>query len=60
MLRPRVQSFRDVHQQPAEKEQSQEREAHDDGKGGPVIFCRESILQIIDLRREIAGQEANW
>jgi len=60
ILCPDVQSFRDVHKQPAEEEQSAERQTHDYSERAPIVLCRECVLKVVDLSREIAGQETYW
>lgn len=55
MPHPIIQSLRNPHQQPTEKEQCQERKTHDPSKSVPVILHCVDTHQIADLDREVAG-----
>ena len=58
MFDPSIQYFSDVHQQSAEEEQCQKRNAHDDSKGIPII-SPSIVVQIFDLYRKIARHETD-
>jgi hypothetical protein len=53
-LDKRIQHISDPHQQPAEEEQSHERDGDDDREGVPVVLSG-VMLQVRDLHGEVAG-----
>ena len=55
----RIQSFGDIHEQPRKEEQSQEREAHDDGECVPINLPRVCVCEVRYLDGEIAGHETD-
>lgn len=57
-LEPRIQHLRDQHQQPAEEEQAQERDADDNRKRIPVVL-QAVLLDLRDLHGEVARHQAD-
>ena len=58
-LNPAIQRFGDIHEQPAKKEQRQDRKAHNDRKGVPIISWR-VVIEFLYLDREVSRHEADW